>query len=340
MKQLLNFGIGLIFILFSAFAGAEQASLARQMWQFAYPEHKIPKTIPSVIHSINDNKQGNVLDFSPQKASGQAVTTVNADYANGYIFLDYKGKYGFRQQREIIAFKDNQGRYTFFDHDVLGKDKGCTVFISGRAFHSNRPMASVFPKITLQTFAPDIAEIPSLGAVYYLDIAFPHRGSITTATLAPLGYPNAINSSELVIYGDFEAVDSPSNGRAILWRWLHQLTDKQSITQALNGEFDKVNQADRQALKQLFVDDPNDLFNQEKHMTQLLQQLKSIYDLEKHIKYRSLKLDWDKDKARFHIIKKIPNKQAVPSTFIDYLLSLPSPDVLCYGEGVKEVRHH
>ncbi len=69
----------------------------------------------------------------------------------------------------------------------------------------------------------------------------------------------------------------------------------------------------------------------QQHLPMVLQWLDKVYQVEKNLHYRSVKLAWDKKQRRFHITEKIPASQP-PASPYDYITRLPElgTEYVCY----------
>ncbi len=347
MKKL-NLILALFAISLSAnvWAESKQPSLAHQMWQFAYPDYQPPKHIPRQAKEViftNDKKIIFPTEDNKAKAGNIEYTEVVADYPNGYLSVIYDDG----SMTEVVAFKDRLGSYALFKEEARSSNPDCIGYSEGQEIYSNYPVEDNFPDIKLQTFIPTFspADYSLYTPIYYLDMDFPRRGTTVTATLIPLNYPSFVawqkdigrqdsdgDITSPLAYGNVEFIESLSNGQYILNAWITRLVDKQSLYYALAGDFDAMNRQDSKALAQLLAENPNDLFYEKKHLSELLQDYQKIYAIDKQIKYRQLKLVWNKDSASFRIVKKIPNHAPVAKSFYDYLMRRTRYYDACYTD--------
>ncbi|PIE45973.1 MAG: hypothetical protein CSA45_01210 [Gammaproteobacteria bacterium] len=223
----------------------------------------------------------------------------------------------------------------------------CTLFPSGKSFTSNKPLSSTFPNISLQTFAPDVAIKSAQAPLHYLAVNFPRQGTTVTATAKPLIYllsePQQKNA--LLVYGDLGlALVGDSNVWVdLLVDWVKQISDRQSVSALLTGE--AMNSDDERALTRIlqthvegFPESDKTEMEQvqmlrQQHLPMVLQWLDKVYQVEKNLRYRSVKLAWDKKQGRFHITEKIPASQP-PASLYDYMTRLPDlgTEYVCYDE--------
>lgn len=331
-------------------------SLAHQMWRLAYPNDgfDLPNTIPPNAKKVYDQYLGDKnfklifvnsnkeLDCYSSDISYQ--TTIDADYGNGYLLLhNYPCEGEGVTSEEIVAFKDNKGKYTIFDSDVSYlKGYGiaeCTIYPYGRTFSSNRPLQQVLPKLSIETFVPDF-DLQSLeDPLYYLDVNFPRKGTTVTATIRPLFSPlyhlkgEKINRNGSLIYGEFEIQSYNDIGTLIniIAEWAKQLQDTQSLNALLNRQ--PLNSDDKQALIKIIekhrddlellqMAEPTDMQTVlQENLPEVMQLLNNIYRTESKRRYRSIELAWDRKQRRFHISKKIPASNQ-PASLYDYVISL------------------
>ncbi len=314
MKKL-NIILALSLIGVSANALAKD-SLAHQMWQFAYPDSHIPKQIPRhakrAMAQPYGKKKGNVIFTDKENGNYFHTITIDADYGNGYLLLHTRLADEERTfSDEIVAFKDSKGKYTFFNSDVsylkgygIGK---CTIYPNGRKFISNRPLHKVFPKITMQTFAPNIRDKALKDILSNLDVRFPRKGTTVTASIEPLQ----------------NRLGEPSRLQNILVDWAKQLNDKQSLNALMHGQ--PLNSDDGQVLAKMLqvYAGKNSEIKQEttrKEALEFLRRLEGFYNQNKRFKFSRIKLAWDRQQGRFHLANKIPTKHL---SFYDYIVSLP-----------------
>ncbi len=355
-----KFNIILVLLLISVSANVlAKESLAHQMWQFAYPSAQIPKTIPyHAKTALGKYRRGEivVVTFSKngQKANdNEEKIVINADYGNGYLLLRTVGIRGSDKEEvlsgnEIVAFKDGKGNYTIFNSDISQmKQYGgqCTLFPMGKSFTSNRPLSATFPEINLQTFAPDVVISSAQAPLHYLSVDFPNKGTTVTATAKPLLYllSEPQQKGALLAYGDLgQTVVGDSNVWVhLLVDWVKQIGDEQSVNALLSGE--AMNSADEQALTRILQEHVQEFRTpditeeaqmqtlRQQHLPMVLRWLDKVYQVEKNMRYRSVKLVWDRKQGRFHIAKKIPAKQP-PTSLYAYLIALPElgTEYYCY----------
>ncbi len=347
MKKL-NIILALSLMSISANALAKE-SMVHQMWRFSYPDYNIPKQIPRhakrAMADPYGNKQKDDVIFTDKENNDYYETiTVDADYGNGYLLLhtrlaDEERTFSY----EVVAFKDSKGKYTFFKNDVSYlKGYGiadCTIYPRGRTFRSNRPLQKVFPKLTIQTFAPDVAVQSVKAPLFYLDMTFPRKGTTVTATIKPLGYLLKMDNPKPLFYGNWDnAPDYPDNLRNSLIAWVKHLNDKQSLNALINGQ--ALNSDDEQALEKMlqsYVDSYTHMTQEStrKEAIEILQWFNEAYHVEKHLKFNRIALAWDRKQRRFHVAKKIPAKQSTASSFYDYLINLPDFKIeyTCFNEN-------
>jgi len=240
------------------------------------------------------------------------------DAENGYLKVSGAiGTCGCHCNKTVAAFKDKSGNYTFLEQET----SDCSWL---HKVSSSRDLTAVLPKnFSIQSFIPNLKDIPSKEALFYLDFNIPQHGTATEVSLKIIPIGMHIKSDSLLVYRFSEDNAIAHVKESSMIPQLLESLSTENIDLILNNQSDKLCKQDidlinsklRKRDKKLTID----------NFAQQLKELKRIYDVYVSIQHKSIVLKWDKDKSKFYIDKK--GEAVKPITFIKFLIN---KDILKY----------
>ncbi len=268
--------------------------------------------MPMIKGSLKDKlwREVQACNSNFTEMDAEDMRNVIDDTQNGYLKI--WGEYptcGCACSTTVGAYKDHYGFYT-----LLKKSEGTCDYSTD--IRSNRLLSEVLPDgFGIQTFISEVNKLPKTNfAIFTLDVAIPRKGTDTKVSLKTLPLGLFYSSENPLVYYSFER---DSEMLEILYKLANdkkysKLLEKLEHTKVVHLSSDE--QAIITAMKKN-ISSEQVVSNEE--FQNRIDKIKRIYTYYTQIKYDSLLLGWDKEKARFFIKEKYRRKEKM--SFSEFL---------------------
>ncbi len=201
-----------------------------------------------------------------------------------------------------------------FDWDCIWK----------KGISSTEKLDNLFPfDLEAIVFDTAVKQLKSANAFYYFDLSIPRKGSeiIANIRLIPLGIK--MPSAQRIVYEYSESSRFDYSGRLFEIRSIIPNINSEEILKSLvSGKLLSLSSKEANRFKKLLED--NDITQSE--LAETLDEIKKVYDLSRTLKYYTLILEWDVERARFHIKEKQTKEE---ETFLEFLKNSPKWMAMC-----------